>query len=68
MELNKIRIEFEKCRKDPVYFICNYIKVVHPIFGLVKFDLYEFQKILLPSLKLIDLIYYVNLDKLAVLR
>lgn len=51
MELNKIRIEFEKCRKDPVYFICNYIKVVHPIFGLVKFDLYEFQKTLVNEFK-----------------
>lgn len=42
---------FNKCKKDPVYFICNYIKVVHPIFGLVKFDLYPFQKNLIEEFK-----------------
>lgn len=51
MDLNKIKAEFDKCRKDPVYFISNYIKVVHPIFGLVKFDLYPFQKQLINEFK-----------------
>jgi len=51
MDLNKIKAEFEKCRKDPVHFICNYIKVVHPIFGLVKFDLYPFQRNLVNEFK-----------------
>jgi hypothetical protein len=51
MDLNKIKQEFEKCKKDPVHFICNYIKVVHPIFGLVKFDLYPFQKRLVTEFK-----------------
>jgi len=51
MDINKIKQEFDKCRKDPVYFICNYIKVVHPIFGLVKFDLYPFQKKLINEFK-----------------
>lgn len=36
--------EASRCAKDPVYFICNYIKVVHPISGTVPFDLYEFQQ------------------------
>lgn len=51
MDLAKIKQEFEKCKKDPVYFISNYIKVVHPIFGLVKFDLYPFQKRLINEFK-----------------
>lgn len=36
--------ELKKCKKDPIYFLCNYIKVVHPIRGLVPFELYPFQK------------------------
>lgn len=36
--------EFKKCKEDPVYFICNYIKVVHPVRGLVPFELYPFQE------------------------
>jgi hypothetical protein len=51
MDLNQIRKEFERCSKDPVYFISNYIKVVHPIFGLVNFELYPFQKRLITEFK-----------------
>jgi hypothetical protein len=36
--------EFKKCKADPIYFICNYVKVIHPIKGLMKFELYPFQK------------------------
>ena len=36
--------EFEKCSVDPVYFICRWVKVIHPIRGLVPFELYPFQK------------------------
>jgi len=43
--------ELKKCSTDPVYFISNYIKVVHPIFGLVKFELYPFQKNLVTEFK-----------------
>ena len=43
--------ELKKCANDPIYFISNYIKVVHPIFGLVKFDLYPFQKNLVSEFK-----------------
>lgn len=32
-----------KCSTDPVYFISKYIKVVHPVRGLVPFALYGFQ-------------------------
>lgn len=36
--------ELAKCKKDPVYFIKNYIKVQHPLYGTVKFDLYDYQE------------------------
>lgn len=44
MNIEKIKEEFIKCSKSCEYFTCNYIKVVHPVRGLVKFDLYPFQK------------------------
>lgn len=47
----KLLKEFTKCKEDPVYFISNYIKVVHPIFGLVNFDLYPFQRMLISEFK-----------------
>lgn len=36
--------EYIKCASDPVYFIKNYIKVIHPDRGLVLMDLYEYQE------------------------
>ena len=42
--------EFKKCRDSAEYFISNYIKVVHPIRGLVPFKLYPFQKDILQAL------------------
>lgn len=48
MDINlKIRREIEKCANDPIYFISKYIKVVHPIRGLVPFELYPFQHLIL---------------------
>ncbi len=44
MDKNSALKEYRKCKKDPVYFLSNYVHVVHPIRGLVKFDLYPFQK------------------------
>ena len=43
--------EFKKCREDPVYFMSNYIKVVHPVRGLVKFNLYDFQRRILEDIE-----------------
>ena len=37
-------IEFEKCSKDPLYFIQNYVKIVSLDLGLVPFKMYNFQK------------------------
>ena len=36
--------EFIKCKKDPVYFAENYVKIVSLDEGLVPFDMYKFQK------------------------
>lgn len=53
------RKEFMKCRQDPIYFISTYIKVIHPTRGLVKFDLYPFQK---------DIIKAVQKNRFNILR
>ena len=37
-------IEFQKCEKDPLYFMENYMKIVSLDEGLVPFKMYEFQK------------------------
>jgi hypothetical protein len=36
--------EYKKCKNDPVYFIRNYVTVVHPDRGAVLMDLYPFQE------------------------
>ena len=51
MNQEKLVEEFKRCKKDPVYFISNYIKVVHPIRGLVPFKLYHFQERILEALE-----------------
>ena len=51
MEHQKLVEEFKKCKEDPIYFISKYIKVVHPMRGLVPFDLYPFQKIIVSALQ-----------------
>ena len=43
--------EFKKCSRTPEYFISKHIKVVHPIRGLVPFNLYGFQKRILSDLQ-----------------
>jgi len=51
MEKQDLVAEFKRCRDDPIYFISNYIKVVHPVRGLVPFDLYPFQHKILNALE-----------------
>jgi len=36
--------EYLKCSNDHVYFIENYIKIVHVDLGIIPFDLYDFQQ------------------------
>ena len=60
MDKTQLIEEFKKCKDDPVYFISNYVKVTHPVRGLVPFKLYPFQKDILKMLKSIDLIFLEN--------
>ena len=36
--------EYIACSQDPVYFIQNYVKIVHVDRGIIKFKLYSFQE------------------------
>ena len=38
------KIEYIKCRKDPIYFLKTYGKVKHPTKGLLSFELWDFQE------------------------
>ena len=44
MDKQEILQELEKCADNPVYFINNYVNVVHPIKGVVPFHLFPFQE------------------------
>ena len=35
--------EIIKCGKDPIYFFNTYVKIQHPVKGLIKFDTFDFQ-------------------------
>lgn len=48
---NPIVEEFKRCAKDPIYWISRYIKVIHPVFGLVPFKLYPFQEKIITDLQ-----------------
>ena len=37
-------LEFEKCSKDPIYFMKNYIQIVSLDEGLIPFKMYDFQE------------------------
>ena len=37
-------LEYQKCEKDPLYFMENYMKIVSLDEGLVPFKMYDFQK------------------------
>ena len=43
--------EYLKCKNDPTYFISKYVKVVHPVRGMVPFKLYPFQKVIINALE-----------------
>jgi len=42
--------EYVKCRDDIVYFLKNYVQVIHVDKGLVPFDLYDYQEELINTL------------------
>ena len=36
--------EYTRCMQDPAYFTVTYLKVIHLDYGLVPFNLYDYQK------------------------
>ena len=50
--------EIIKCGKDPNYFFKNYLKIQHPVRGLIPFEMYPFQE------DCVDGFPYVSLTKL----
>ena len=45
IEFTKEQIEeYIKCSKDPIYFVKNFMKIVHVDHGLISFDLYDYQE------------------------
>jgi|TARA_B110000196_G_scaffold302849_1_gene298198 hypothetical protein len=42
--------EYNKCSKDPLYFIQNFVKIVSLDHGLVPFDMYGFQRDMVNSM------------------
>ena len=51
MENQRLLEEFKRCTTDPLHFISTYIKVTHPVRGLVPFNLYPFQERILENLE-----------------
>ena len=41
--------EYRKCMVDPQHFIENYVKVIHVDKGLIRFDMYPYQKKMIDS-------------------
>ena len=39
--------EILKCGKDPSYFLKTYARIAHPLHGLILFNTYDFQDVLL---------------------
>ena len=46
-----IRDEIVACGKDPVYFIRKYVKIQHPVRGLIPFILFDYQEELVRDLQ-----------------
>lgn len=45
IEFTKEQVEeYIKCAKDPIYFVKNYMKIIHVDKGLIPFDLYDYQE------------------------
>jgi len=39
-----IKIEYQKCASDPIYFMKKYCMIQHPVRGKIPFHLYPFQE------------------------
>lgn len=50
--MRKVRAqEYLKCARDPIYFMQEYVYIVHQEKGLIQFDLFDFQKRTLRDLR-----------------
>ena len=39
-----IKLEYQKCAQDPIYFMKKYCMIQHPVRGKIPFHLYQFQE------------------------
>jgi len=46
-----MKAEIRKCGQDPAYFLKNYVRISHPLKGLIPFTTYDFQDDLLNDFK-----------------
>ncbi len=44
MRPEQARQEIIRCGKDPAYFINKYVKIRHPVCGLIPFNLFDYQR------------------------
>lgn len=44
-------LEMAKCKRDPIYFAENYIKIVHVDHGLIPLKMYDYQKEIVQKFK-----------------
>lgn len=44
------REEYKKCAVDPIYFTRKYVKIIHVDYGLVPFNLYDYQEDMMNSM------------------
>lgn len=51
MKKKSLKEEIINCGRDPEYFIEKYIKIEHPVRGLIPFKLYDYQKQLLKDFR-----------------
>ena len=43
MDKSSLRSEIIACGKDPCYFIRKYVKIKHPVRGLIPFEMFDYQ-------------------------
>ena len=44
MDKSQVRDEIIKCGRDPCYFIRTYVKIKHPVKGLIPFQMFDYQE------------------------
>lgn len=49
MNKKALKAEIIKCGTNPQYFIKNYVKIEHPVRGLIPFSLFDYQETLIDS-------------------